>query len=87
MNFTIIGYMAGFLTTFSFLPQVVRAYRRRSCADLSWPWLVVFVGGLGLWLLYGIILKNWPMILANGVTLSFCFVLAWMKMRFHPAQS
>jgi MtN3 and saliva related transmembrane protein len=82
MDFTFIGYIAGFLTTFSFLPQVVRAWRRRSCADLSWPWLVVFVAGLLLWLAYGLVLRNWPMILANSVTLSFCFVLVWMKFRF-----
>jgi MtN3 and saliva related transmembrane protein len=81
MDFAFIGYTAGFLTTFSFLPQVVRAYRTRSCADLSWPWLVVFVVGLFLWLAYGLILRNWPMILANSVTLSFCFVLVWLK--FH----
>jgi MtN3 and saliva related transmembrane protein len=86
MDFTFIGYTAGFLTTFSFLPQVVRAYRTRSCADLSWPWLVVFVVGLTLWLLYGVILKNWPMILANSVTLSFCFALAWMKVQFDPVR-
>jgi MtN3 and saliva related transmembrane protein len=65
---------------------VVRAYRTRSCADLSWPWLVVFVVGLTLWLLYGVFLKNWPMILANSVTLSFCFVLAWMKVLFDPVR-
>jgi MtN3 and saliva related transmembrane protein len=86
MDFTFIGYIAGFLTTFSFLPQVVRAYRTRSCADLSWPWLVVFVVGLTLWLLYGVILKNWPMILANVATLSFCFALVWMKVRFDAAR-
>jgi MtN3 and saliva related transmembrane protein len=82
MDFALIGYTAGFLTTFSFLPQVIKAYRTRSCADLSWPWLVVFVVGLSLWLTYGVILKNWPMILANSITLSFCFVLVWLKFRY-----
>ena len=84
MDFTFIGYTAGFLTTASFLPQVVRAYRTRSCRDLSWPWLLAFIAGLLLWLLYGIILHNWPMILANSVTLTFCFALVWMKLTYHP---
>lgn len=84
MDFTFIGYIAGFMTTGSFLPQVLRAYRTRSCRDLSWPWLLVFIGGLLLWLVYGLVLHNWPMILANAVTLAFCFALAWMKVRYHP---
>ncbi len=82
MDFAFIGYSAGLLTTLSFLPQVVRAYRTRSCRDLSWPWLVVFILGLGLWLLYGVILTNWPMIFANIITLTFCFALVWMKLRY-----
>ncbi len=84
MDFAFIGYTAGFLTTASFLPQVLRAYKTRSCQDLSWPWLLVFMGGLVLWLFYGLILHNWPMILANSVTLIFCLALVWMKLRYHP---
>ena len=82
MDFVFIGYTAGFLTTASFLPQVIRSYRTRSCQDLSWPWLTAFIIGLLLWLLYGLLLHNWPMILANSCTLTFCFALVWMKLRF-----
>jgi MtN3 and saliva related transmembrane protein len=86
MNFAFLGYAAGFLTTVSFLPQVVRAFRTRSCQDLSWTWLVVFAVGLLLWLLYGVILKNWPMILANSITVALCFALMWMKRSYrNPA--
>jgi len=82
MDFVFIGYTAGFLTTASFLPQVVRTYRTKRCHDLSWPWLTVFIVGLLLWLLYGLLLNNWPMILANSITLTFCFALVWMKLRY-----
>lgn len=82
MNPEIIGYVAGFFTTIAFVPQVLRSLRRRSCHDLSWTWLVVFAAGLGLWLTYGVVLNNWPMILANSVTLVLCFMLAWMKVRY-----
>jgi MtN3 and saliva related transmembrane protein len=81
MNFTYIGYAAGFLTTLSFVPQVLKVCRSRRCEDLSWVWLAAFQTGLSLWFIYGLILKNWPMILANGVTMALCFVLMAMKAR------
>ena len=82
MNVSIFGYVAGFLTTLSFIPQVARAYRTRHCEDLSWAWLFVFQTGLGLWFLYGVILHNWPMILSNSITMSLCFALMVMKARY-----
>jgi len=48
---------------------------------------LAFIGGLLLWLIYGLILHNWPMILANSVTLTFCFALVWMKVTYHPPKT
>lgn len=82
MTITMIGYAAGFLTTIAFVPQVVRAFRTRSVDDLSWIWLLLFMTGLGMWLTYGLVLNNWPMILANSITITLCFVLIFMKVRY-----
>jgi MtN3 and saliva related transmembrane protein len=82
MTIQTIGYVAGFLTTLSFVPQVVRAYRTRSVHDLSWIWLLVFVAGLSGWLTYGLVLNDWPMILANSITISLCVALMYMKVRY-----
>jgi MtN3 and saliva related transmembrane protein len=82
MKISTIGYVAGFLTTLSFVPQVLRAYRTRSVNDLSWIWLLIFMSGLAGWLTYGLILNDWPMILANTMTISLCAVLMLMKVRF-----
>jgi MtN3 and saliva related transmembrane protein len=79
MDFVFVGYAAGFLTTASFIPQVVRAYRTRSCHDLSWPWLMFFSVGLALWISYGVHHHEWPIILANAFTLALCGVLMTMK--------
>ena len=49
-----IGYAAAMLTTFAFIPQVVKSWRSRSTGDLSSTMLVVFTAGIVLWLLYGI---------------------------------
>jgi MtN3 and saliva related transmembrane protein len=82
VNFEFVGHIAGFFTTVAFIPQVLRVFRTRSSGDLSWAWLLVFVTGLGLWLTYGLILRNWPIILSNLVTLSLCFLLIAMKLRY-----
>jgi len=82
MRFAVIGYMAGFCTTISFVPQVTRAWRTRHTDDLAWGWLVAFALGVAFWLVYGLVLHDWPMIVANSVTLSLCTLLALMKVRF-----
>lgn len=82
MSFAVIGYLAGTLTTLSFVPQVVRAWRARRTDELAWGWLIIFELGLGLWLAYGVILHNWPMILANIITMTLCSLLMLMKYRY-----
>ena len=82
MDFALIGYLAGTLTTLSFVPQVLRAWRARHTDDLAWGWLIIFQIGLGLWFAYGVILHNWPMILANSITMTLCSLLMLMKYRY-----
>ncbi|MGZ4788227.1 MAG: SemiSWEET family sugar transporter [Terriglobales bacterium] len=82
MDSAVIGYLAGSCTTLSFVPQVLRAWRTRHANDIAWGWLIIFQVGLGLWLAYGMILRNWPMILANSITMALCTMLMLMKHRF-----
>jgi len=79
---TLIGHAAGVLTTISFLPQVIKAWRTRSTGDLSLVMLLTFLTGLGLWLVYGLTIGSMPLVLANGVTLSLVMVLLAMKLGF-----
>lgn len=79
---TLIGHAAGVLTTISFLPQVIKAWRTRSTGDLSLIMLLAFLTGLGLWLVYGLAIGSMPLVLANGVTLSLVLVLLAMKLGF-----
>ena len=80
-----IGYVAGFLTTVSFLPQVVRTVRTRSAKDLSWGMLLLFYFGVILWLIYGIKTDALPIIVANGVTLFFSTTLIICKFIFRKS--
>ena len=80
----VLGYVAGALTTFAFLPQVLRIVRTRSAADVSWGMITMFCAGVLLWLWYGIRLSSLPLIAANGVTLALVVTMLVLKLRLRP---
>lgn len=79
---TLLGFAAGTLTTLSFVPQVHKAWRSKRCDDLSMGMLLAFGAGVFLWLIYGLVLRDSPIILANAVTLALILVLLWLKARY-----
>lgn len=81
-----LGYLAGFLTTVAFLPQVVRAWRTKSTTDLSFPMLALFSTGLTLWTFYGLMLGEAPIVLFNAVTLVLTLILVAIKLTTSPAK-
>ena len=85
-SITLIGMLAGTLTTLAFLPQVVKTWRTRSAEDISVSMLLLFSSGLVLWLVYGIAIAALPIILANSVTLILTFAILLMKWRFAANQ-
>lgn len=80
---TITGYIAGTLTTVSFIPQVVRAWKLKETRDISLAMLILFALGIFLWTLYGFWVASLPIIAANVVTLLLILVLLALKMRYH----
>jgi MtN3 and saliva related transmembrane protein len=78
----IIGMTAGTLTTISFLPQVIKTWNSRSAKDLSLGMFSIFCLGTILWLVYGILIDAWPVIVANAVTAVLASVLLFFKLRF-----
>ena len=70
------------MTTLSFVPQVLRSWRRRSVDDLSAAMLVSFTSGVSLWLVYGVITHDVPVIVANVVTVVLAGSLVVMKIAF-----
>lgn len=79
----ITGYIAGTLTTVSFVPQVARAWRLKETRDISLSMLVLFAVGIFLWTLYGFWVASPPIILANIVTFLLILVLLALKIRYH----
>ncbi|HKW75081.1 MAG TPA: SemiSWEET transporter [Terriglobales bacterium] len=83
----LLGFIAGTLTTLSFIPQVHKSWRTRSCTDLSLGMLLAFGAGILLWLIYGLMLHAAPIIVANAVTLALILVLLAMKMKYRTRRS
>ena len=79
---TLIGFLAGGLTTASFLPQVVKTARTRSARDLSAVMLLAFLAGLALWTFYGFQLGSVPIIAANVITMGLVAAILVMKVKF-----
>jgi MtN3 and saliva related transmembrane protein len=79
---TLLGFVAGMLTTISFVPQVLHAWRSKRCDDLSWAMLLTFSAGVVFWLLYGIRLWAMPVIVANAVTLALLLIIMGLKARY-----
>jgi MtN3 and saliva related transmembrane protein len=79
---TILGLVAATLTTFSFLPQLLKTWRTKSAKDVSYIMLISFNIGIFLWLIYGLYLSALPIILANLITLIFNLIILWLKIRY-----
>jgi MtN3 and saliva related transmembrane protein len=77
-----LGFMAAFLTTAAFLPQVLQIWKLKSTKDLSLPTLLTFIAGISIWLVYGLLLHNAPIIIANTITLILNLVILFFKLKY-----
>lgn len=79
---TLIGLTAGFLTTVSFVPQVWMAWRTKSTHDISFGMFSMMSAGVLLWLIYGIMLNDLPIMIANSVTLILASSIVVAKIKY-----
>jgi MtN3 and saliva related transmembrane protein len=79
---TILGLVAAACTTFAFLPQVIKTWRTRSTKDISLGMFLVLVTGIVLWLIYGFLRADIPLVVANGVTLLLVAIILVFKIRY-----
>jgi MtN3 and saliva related transmembrane protein len=77
-----IGFLAAFLTTIAFVPQVITTWRTKKARDISLGMYLILVTGVSLWLLYGLFLKDPPLIAANVVTLSLVGTELCFKLKY-----
>ena len=76
---SVIGFMAAILTTAAYIPQALKAIKTKQTKDISlWMYVMMSVGIL-LWLIYGILNKDLPIILANCVTIILVIPILLIK--------
>ncbi|MDP2000238.1 MAG: SemiSWEET transporter [Rhodoferax sp.] len=78
----IIGTLAAILTTASFVPQAWHTFRTRDVRGISLGMYSVFTVGVACWLVYGLLLSAWPIVIANCITLALAATILAMKLRY-----
>jgi MtN3 and saliva related transmembrane protein len=77
-----IGSIAATLTTTAFIPQAWQVWRTRHTKDISLGMYIIFTCGVMMWLVYGVMLESWPIIIANIITSLLAGAVLVMKLRF-----
>ncbi len=78
----VIGTAGGVLTTLCWPPQALKIIREKKTRALSLPATGAFTLGVGLWLVYGLAIGDWPLIGSNAVTLALMSPIVAMKLRY-----
>ncbi|ACX72966.1 conserved hypothetical protein [Methanocaldococcus vulcanius M7] len=84
---TIIGYIAGTLTTFASLPQLIKSIREKDMSNISLVFVITFTTGLTLWLIYGILKNDYPIIVFNILSLMFWIPITYLKIKDELSRS
>lgn len=79
---TVIGLTAAFCTTVSFVPQALKIIKTKNTESISLSMYFLFVTGVSLWLVYGIMTHDFPVAIANGITLIFAGSILYFKLRY-----
>ena len=77
-----IGFFAAFCTTIAFLPQAIKVFKSKSTKDISLYMFIIFTVGVLSWLIYGFVINDMPIILANAVTLILSLFILVYKIKY-----
>jgi MtN3 and saliva related transmembrane protein len=77
-----VSALAAALTTAAFVPQAMHVIRHKDTRAISLLMYVVFATGVAFWMLFGVLIGNWPMIIAHAVTLGLSITILVMKIRY-----
>jgi MtN3 and saliva related transmembrane protein len=75
----LVGYAAAILTTIAFVPQTLKSWRSRDLRGVSLTMYSLFTAGIALWLVYGVMIASWPIIIANTITLVLAGAILTLK--------
>jgi MtN3 and saliva related transmembrane protein len=77
-----VGYVAAFLGTVCWIPQARKAWITRDTSGLSLPSNLLFLATVSLWLIYGIMVTDWPIIVANIFSVSAVLAIVTAKLKY-----
>ena len=77
-----VSALAALLTTAAFVPQALHIIRHRETKAISLVMYVAFASGVALWLLFGVLIDNWAIIVSNTITLVLTLAIVGMKIRY-----
>ena len=78
----LVSALAATLTTAAFVPQALHIIRHKETRAISLFMYVSFAAGVALWLLFGVIIGNWPIIVSNAITLVLALAIVAMKLKY-----
>ena len=79
----ILGYVAGLITAFTFLPQVIKTWKTKSAKDVSMAMFLIAFTNQVLWLLYGLLIDNWVIISTNALMLVMTGIMIGLKVKYN----
>jgi MtN3 and saliva related transmembrane protein len=78
----ILGYAAGAVTCLTFLPQVIKTWQSKSAKDISLNMFLIAATNEVMWILYGVLLNNWVIILTNVIVLAMSLIMIYLKFKY-----
>lgn len=78
----IIGFIAGIFTGVSLLPQLIKIIKEKKTEDISTWMLLILMGGLALWITYGVLIGNLPIIITNSFSLLINIIIIFLRFKF-----
>lgn len=83
----ILGYTAGAITSLTFLPQVIKTWKEKSAKDISLGMFLIAATNEVMWIVYGVLLKNWVIISTNAVVLCMSLIMIFFKLKYSEKKS
>ena len=81
MDITVLGFVAATLTTLAFLPQTIHSWKTRDLSGISLSMYSLFTVGVVLWIIYSAMIRNWPVLMANIITLGTSGSILFLKLQ------
>lgn len=83
----IVGITAGILTGASMLPQVIKMFKEKKASQVSIFMLLILVSGLGLWIWYGALKQDWPIIITNAFSLTLNIIMIVLRFKYRDKKT